>query len=94
MGAYALVWIAESVRDEHRQALEWLNERTDEDTAVFTLELELLQIDDSAPAFNLRPVVFPNKWQKATRAASRSGPSPRAEAYQRFFQSLIDELRD
>jgi len=92
--AFALVWIAETIRDEHRQALEWLNERTQEDTYLFALELEVLQIDDSAPAFNFKPIVFPNKWQKATKTAARSGSSPRGEAYKQFFQRLIDELRE
>ena len=92
--ASALVWIAESVRDEHRQALEWLNERTDTGTMLFAIVLEVLQIDQSAPACNLRPVVFPNKWQKTTREKDRSLTSPRGEAYRQFFQTLVDELRD
>lgn len=92
--AYALVWIAESVRDEHRQALEWLNERTDVDTMLFAIELEVLQINDSPPAPNLKTVVVPNKWQKTTRGGTPLQPSPRAEAYRRYFQVLIDELRE
>ena len=91
--AYALVWVSESFKDEHKQALEWINERTDEDTSLFGLELEVLQIDSSAPAFNLKPIVVPNKWQKATRIGTRGG-SPRSEAYRDFFQQLIDELRE
>lgn len=92
--ASALVWIAEDVREEHRQALEWLNERMDEETSLFALELEILQIDESAPAFNLKPIVLPNKWQKATRSISRSGVSPKGEAYLLYFQGLVDELRE
>ena len=82
-----------SFRDEHRQTLEWLNERTDTDTLLFAIVLEVLQIDDSAPAYNFKPVVFPNKWQKTTHGGNPP-PSPRAQAYQQFFQSLIDELRE
>lgn len=94
VGAAALVWIAEEVREEHRQALEWLNERTDEETSVFALELQVLQIDDSPPAFNLKPVVLPNKWQKATRTASRGAPSSRGQAYLEYFDHLLHELRE
>ena len=92
--AYALVWIAEFVRDEHRQALEWLNDRTDESTSAFALELEVIKIDDSAPAFNFKPIVVPNKWEKAARAASKGNPSQKGEAYKDYFQKLIDELRE
>lgn len=93
-GAEALVWIAEEVREEHRQTLEWLNERTDEETSIFALELEVLQIEDSAPAFNLKPVVVPNKWQKATRTASRPGATPKGQAYLEYFDGLLTELRE
>ncbi|MBM3494073.1 MAG: DUF4268 domain-containing protein [Armatimonadetes bacterium] len=92
--AMALVWIAEEIRDEHRQALEWLNERTDSETMLFAIVVEVLQIEKSPAAVNLKPVVFPNKWQKATKGTSSATPSPRAEAYRRFFQTLIDELRE
>jgi len=91
--ASMLVWIAEQIRDEHRQALEWLNERTDSSTSFFAIALEVLQIDESPPAVNLNPIVFPNKWQKATHGTSH-GASPKGQAYQVFFQRLVDELRD
>jgi len=92
--AYALVWIAQNIRDEHRQALEWLNERTDADTLLFAIELEVLQIDESAPAQNFKLVVSPNKWQKSTHRGSSGNPSPRGEAYKLYFQQLMDELRE
>jgi len=94
MDAYALVWIAQDIRDEHRQAIAWLNERTDEDTLLFAIELEVLQIDDSAPAHNFKLVVFPNKWQKTTHRGASSAPSARGEAYRLYFQQLIDDLRE
>ncbi len=89
--AGVLVWIAKELRDEHRRALEWLNERTGEDVDCFGVVIEVICIDDSRPAFNFRPVVFPNEWQKGRRA--RGSVSPRAEAYREYFQSLLDELR-
>lgn len=92
--ASTVIWIAESIRDEHRQALEWLNQRTDSETQFFAVTIEILQIDDSKPAFNFNPIVFPNEWQKTQRKRSETTISPRSEAYRQFFQRLIDELRD
>lgn len=86
---FAVVWISEEIRDEHRQTLDWLNQRTDEETLFFGVKLELLQIADSAPAFSLKPIVFPNDWQKKTHKKISAAISPRAEAY----QELIDRLR-
>jgi hypothetical protein len=91
--ATAIVWIAESIREEHRQALEWLNQRTDENTEFFGVIVEVLQIDNSKPAFNFKPVVFPNEWQK-TKNRAASAITSKGEAYRAYFQELIDELRD
>jgi len=90
--ASAVVWIAEKIRDEHRQALEWLNQRTDSDTQFFGVVIEVLQIDDSKPAYNFKLVVYPNEWQKTTGRPPVL--SSKAEAYRDYFQHLIDELRE
>lgn len=40
--ASAVIWLAESIRDEHRQALDWLNQRTDTDTLFFGVVIEVI----------------------------------------------------
>jgi hypothetical protein len=93
--AAVLVWIAEKIRDEHRQALEWLNEHSDDSTLVFGIELAAFKIDDSKPVFQLRPVVQPNDWAKESRLNKSIGEvSELRRMYQMFFQKLIDELRE
>ena len=67
------MWIATSFREEHRQAIDWLNEQTRENIRFFGIELKVARIGTSLPAplFNL--VVQPNDWQKQVRSATRSG---------------------
>lgn len=91
--AKIVVWLSESIRDEHRQTLEWLNQRTDEETQFFGVVVEVFRIDESLPAYNFIPVVFPNEWQK-TKKRQSTKVSTRGEAYRNYFQSLIDELRE
>ena len=43
--ASIVIWISEEFQDAHRQALEWLNQRTDTDTQFFGVVLEVLQIE-------------------------------------------------
>lgn len=92
--ALSVIWVTETIRDEHRQALEWLNRRTDDAIHFFAVVVEVLQVDASRPAVVFKPVVYPNEWQRATREATESKPTPREEAYRRYFQVLIDELRE
>ncbi|MEZ9525283.1 DUF4268 domain-containing protein [Enterovibrio norvegicus] len=90
-----VIWVAESIRDEHRQALEWLNNRTDTDTQFFAVVVEVLKIDDSKPAYNFKPVVFPNEWHKSkSKRTASNQASPRGEKYRSYFQGLIDDLRE
>jgi len=61
-----IVWIAKRFTDEHRAALDWLNEITGDGINFFGLEVELWRIGDSpiAPKFNV--VSKPNEWTKRT----------------------------
>lgn len=84
-----VVWVTPAFRSEHRRALDWLNERTDEDVQFFGIELDLVQIADSPPAPVFRVVARPNDWQKAVK--TRSGTSQDAAAK---LAAAPDELRE
>ena len=60
--AVTIVWIARRLTEEHRAALDWLNEITDEKFRFFGLEIEVWKIGDSiaAPKFNIASK--PNDW--------------------------------
>ena len=92
--AVAVIWLMESMRDEHRQALEWLNQKMDGEIHFFAVIIEVIRIDESRPALQFRPVVYPNEWQNAARETAEHRVSPRMEAYRRYFQMVIDELRE
>lgn len=89
-----IIWVSEAIRDEHRQTLEWLNQRTDPETQFFGVVTEILQIDESKPAYNFKPVVFPNEWQKLKKQKPSQNTSTKGEKYRLYFQTLIDELRE
>jgi hypothetical protein len=94
--AGTVVWVAPEFREEHRQALDWLNQRSDGETNFFGVVIEALQIDASLPAYNFRLVATPNEWRKEKVSGGGSGgkTNSKGTAYQEFFQLLIDELRE
>ncbi|MDP2998052.1 MAG: DUF4268 domain-containing protein [Bryobacterales bacterium] len=73
LDAVTIVWIAERFTEEHRAALDWLNERTDEKINVFGLEIELWRIGESpiAPKFNI--ISQPNDWSRTVQRAAAGG---------------------
>ncbi|MFP5255426.1 MAG: DUF4268 domain-containing protein [Acidimicrobiia bacterium] len=92
-GAATIVWIATSIRDEHRQTLDWLNEQTGEETHFFGVELELVQIGDSLPAPLFNVVVLPNDWQKSVKAATAAASGGgKGTLYAAFWQRFLDRL--
>lgn len=62
--AEIVVWIVKRAREEHKRAIEWLNEHTDESAAFFLIEMELWKIGDSKPAPHFNVVEQPNGWAK------------------------------
>ncbi len=91
--ANVIVWIARDFRDEHRDALDFLNRRTGEDTEFFGVEVELWRIDDSRPAVNFNLVATPNEWRKQTVRAAGRVPE-RRRRYREFWRPLTDTLRE
>ena len=73
LNAVTIVWIAERFTEEHRAAMDWLNERTDEKINLFGLEIELWRIGDSpiAPKFNI--ISQPNDWSRTVQLAATGG---------------------
>jgi hypothetical protein len=69
--AVTIVWIASRFTDEHRAALDWLNEVTNDSILFFGLEVELWRIADSpmAPKFNI--ISSPNDWTKSVADARK-----------------------
>jgi hypothetical protein len=85
--AATCVWIAPSFTDEHRQAMDWLNENMT-DVSFFALEIGLIRIDDSDPAPQFKIISSPNDWKKAVDASLKKELSDVKLAQLGFWQDL------
>ena len=94
--AVTIVWIAQRFTAEHRAALDWLNEKTDDKINFFGLEIELWRIGDSpiAPKFNI--ISQPNDWSRAAqKAASGDGEvSPHKQLQLKFWTAFKQYMED
>lgn len=57
--AKLVIWVAREIGSEHQKALNWLNQRTDENTQFYGVTVEAWKIDDSKPAPHFSVVVSP-----------------------------------
>jgi hypothetical protein len=65
--AKTIIWIVEEVEDEHKKAIEWLNDHTDDDINFFIIKMELWKIGDSLPAPKFHIITQPNEWAKSIK---------------------------
>lgn len=68
--AEIIIWIVKSVRDEHKQAVDWLNEHTDSNINIFAIQMEVWKISDSPYAPKFHVIAKPNDWAKAVKKAT------------------------
>ncbi|WP_373530935.1 DUF4268 domain-containing protein [Vampirovibrio sp.] len=92
--AVSIVWIAQRFTEEHRSALDWLNEITDERFNFFGLEVELWRIGDSpvAPKFNV--ISKPNDWTKRVVQGAKHLEQEALTETKQLQQKFWMELKD
>ncbi len=94
VGAKKIIWIAESFREEHVAAIQFLNDNTTDELNFFAVEIELWRIADSPLAPKFEVVVKPNDWTKFGREQARAVASatPTKQLQLKFWMALIDKL--
>ena len=88
------VWISTEMRDEHRQAIDWLNQRTGTDTEFYGVEVRAVRIDQSRPACLFDVVARPNETRKAVVDRGRPEQTGDRERNRLFWEGVLDQLRD
>ncbi len=95
--AVTIVWISAQFTEEHRAALDWLNDITDEKFRFFGLEVELWRIGQSpaAPKFNIASK--PNDWSRSIGQAAKrisDGELSETEALQLRYWTVFRDFFD
>lgn len=93
---HTVIWIAKEFREEHRAALDRLNEITNEDFQYFGVEVKVWQIGDSASAPQFEIVSKPNDWNRTvsqnTERAVSGDLSETQLQLERFWTALRDYM--
>ncbi|MCY4616060.1 MAG: DUF4268 domain-containing protein [Chloroflexi bacterium] len=91
LDARIVVWVSPDIREEHRDAIRWLNEHTTDTVAFFAVRVEVWRIDDSLPAPRFNVVAEPSGFQRDI-VQTTIKPSDRGLAYQKFFRAFVERL--
>lgn len=88
--ADVIVWVVKHAREEHKAAIEWLNNHTDESIGFFLCEIKLYHIGTSEPAVKFEVIEKPNNWTKEVKKnESVSGTQQCRYDYWVAFQDYV-----
>ena len=92
LDAKVVVWIVKEAREEHRSAVEWLNNNTLSDIAFFLIEIHAYKIGDSLPAAKFEMIEKPNDFIKNTKGSNTNSELNRTQAERLEFWELFNTV--
>lgn len=79
LDANVIIWIVKEAREEHKSAIEWLNNNMAKEISFFLLEIKAYKIGDSLPAPMFKVVEKPNDFIKSNKS-TKDGDMSKAQA--------------
>lgn len=92
LDAKVMVWIVKEAKQEHRAAIEWLNNNTANDISFFLIEIHAYRIGASEPAPKFEVVEKPNDFVKRSRAKVEDGDLNRSQSERLFFWEQFNQI--
>lgn len=95
LDAKVVVWIVKEAREEHRSAIEWLNNNTNSNVNFFLIEIHAYKIGESDPAPMFQVVEQPNDFIKNNKSTNKDesmnkSQSQRIEFWNQFNNVVIE----
>lgn len=92
LDAKVVIWIVKEAREEHRSAIEWLNNKMTKDISFFLIEIRAYKIGDSLPAPKFVIIEKPNDFVKTANASIDGGEPSKAQAERLNFWTQFNEI--
>ena len=91
--AATIIWVAPSFRDEHRRALNYLNDKSSGDVRFFGVEVRVVRIGNSSPAPMFHLVSKPaDSGNQVAISGDANGLSPQREKYRMFWAKYLEAV--
>ena len=87
------IWISETISDDHRQVIDWLNENTPTNVSLYLVGLRLYRIGNSPVAPQLDVVCRPNLTVKETKSGLTQADLERHAWRRRMWIEIHEEIK-
>ena len=92
LNASVVVWIVKEAKEEHRSAIEWLNNNTATGINFFLIEIHAYKIGDSEPAPKFEVVEKPNDFIKQSKGGSSDKELNRSQSERLIFWEQFNQV--
>ena len=92
LDANVIIWIVKEAREEHRSAIEWLNNNTTKAISFFLMEIHAYKIEDSVPAPKFVIIEKPNDFVKTANASINNRELSKSQAERLTFWNRFNEI--
>ncbi len=92
LNAKVMVWIVKEAKEEHRAAIEWLNNNTNNDINFFLIEIHAYRIGNSDPAPKFEVIEKPNDFVKRGKSKSDDNELNKRQSERLFFWEQFNQI--
>ena len=92
LDAKMVVWIVKESKEEHRAAIEWLNNNTINDVGFFLIEIHAYKIGDSDPAPKFEVIEKPNGFVRRSKSKSDNGELNKSQSERLNFWEIFNQV--
>lgn len=92
LDAKVVVWIVKEAREEHRSAIEWLNNNTNSNVNFFLIEIHAYKIGNSDPAPMFQVVEQPNDFIKNNKSTNRDESMNKSQSQRIEFGNQFNNV--
>ena len=92
LDAKVIVWIVKEAKEEHRAAVEWLNNYSTNEINFFLIELHAYKIGDSLPAPKFEVVEQPNDFVKRSKSTSKNDDINKSQSERLLFWEEFNKV--
>lgn len=90
VGATVVVWVAGHVRDEHRKAVDWLNQNFGNRVSFYLVRPQAIRIDNSPPGVSLHLEAGPSQFANALMELVDDGDAARHVFRMSFWAAFLE----